>query len=111
MTFFDLITIATLLLVGWYFFNAMRTREMATAIARSYCKRSGIQFLDGTVSLSGVRIVLHGGKFNFRRCYEFHYSAADNTRNIGAIIMIGSEVVSFIIKSDDPTINDSVLEA
>ncbi len=111
MTLFELSTIVVLLLVAWYFFNAMRTREMATAVARTYCRQSDIQLLDGAVSLRAMRIVKYRGKFNFKRYYEFHYSAADNIRRIGTIIIIGTDIVDLIINSDCPGMGSSVLEA
>lgn len=97
--------------VIWYFFDAMRAREMATAIVREYCKQSHLQFLDGTVGLRTVGISFNGGKARLRRRYEFHYSQADHSRNIGILLINGNMVETFILQHEATESDNATLEA
>ena len=97
VSFFDILAI---ILIGsgvWYFFDAMRAREIATDAVRSYCKQSHLQFLDGTVGLRTVSLAIESGKLSIRRRYEFHFSGSDNSRSIGLVTINGADVENFIL--------------
>lgn len=111
LSIFNIFALAALAGVVWYFFDAMRAREMATAIVREYCKQSGLQFLDGTVGLRTVTPSLSGGRLTLRRRYEFHYSESDHSRNIGVVLFNGSEVENFILQNQFTKTSKSNFEA
>jgi len=122
MSDYTLINISVVLLLAggvWYFFDAMRARELATSVVREYCKQSSLQFLDGTVGLKTVTLSSEGGKLHLKRRYEFHYSELDHSRNIGLVTINGIEVEDLILpnKLSDPESlsgppnGDSTLEA
>ncbi|MDJ0958574.1 MAG: DUF3301 domain-containing protein [Arenicellales bacterium] len=111
LSLLNVILIAVFVAVVWYFFDAMRAREIATAVAREYCKQSHIQFLDGTVGLRNVTISMDRGKPSLKRRYEFHYSESDHTRNIGLVIINGNRVEHFILQHQTAVPSDTTLEA
>ena len=118
-TLFNILVVLVLAGGVWYFFDAMRARELATSVVKEYCKQSSLQFLDGTVGLKTVALSLDGGKLHLKRRYEFHYSESDHSRNIGLVTINGIEVENFILpgKLSNPetlpgsTPGDSTLEA
>ena len=111
LSLLNVILIAVFVAVVWYFFDAMRAREIATAVAREYCKQSHIQFLDGTVGLRNVTISMDRGKPSLKRRYEFHYSESDHSRNIGLVIINGNKVEHFILQHQTAVSSDTTLEA
>lgn len=108
---FNILSITILTFIVWYFFDAMRAREMATAVVREYCNQSQLQFLDGTVGLRTVTISVHRGKLKLKRRYEFHYSESDYSRKIGLVILNGNKVENFILQQQTSTQSDTTLEA
>ena len=93
----DILALALIGGVVWYFFDAMRARESATVAVRDYCNQSSLQFLDGTVGLKTVSLSFEYGKPSFMRRYEFHFSGTDHTRSIGLVTMKGADVENFIL--------------
>jgi hypothetical protein len=81
-----------LLLAGVFWFTALRARELATNVARDYCRRYSLQFLDGTVSHSRMRLVREDGWLRMRREYRFEYSSADDVRREGHVTLTGQSV-------------------
>lgn len=108
---FNILSITILGFIVWYFFDAMRAREMATAVVREYCKRSHLQFLDGTVGLRTVAVSVHQGKLTLKRRYEFHYSESDHSRKVGLVILNGDKVENFILQHQTSTQSDKTFEA
>ena len=96
-TLFNIVVVLVLAGGVWYFFDAMRARELATSVVREYCKQSSLQFLDGTVGLKTVKLSLEGGRPHLKRRYEFHYSESNHSRNIGLVTIDGINVENFII--------------
>ncbi len=81
-----------LLLAGAFWYTALQARELATNVARDYCRRYSLQFLDGTVSHSRLRLVRVDGWLRTRRDYRFEYSSADDVRREGHVTLIGQSV-------------------
>lgn len=108
---FDILTFTLIAGSVWYFFDAMRAREIATAAVREYCKQSYLQFLDGTVGLKRVSFSFENGKPRLRRRYEFHFSESDHSRSIGLVTMIGADVENFILPNPQLHPEFSTLEA
>ncbi len=85
--------VLAILLAGWVWFDALRAREHATRAARHYCLRYGVQFLDGTVSHSHVRVGRIGGRLRLCRHYDFDFSTDDGMRKRGSVSLMGLRVV------------------
>jgi len=111
ISLFNLVLIAVIASGIWYFFDAMRARELATAVVREYCKQSSLQFLDGTVGLKTVTLSFEGGKLRLRRRYEFHYSESDHSRSIGLVTINGIKVENFILPKQILQPGNSTLKA
>lgn len=107
----NILAVAALAVVIWYVLDAMRAREIATAIVREYCKQSQLQFLDDTVGLRTVTISVTTGRLRLKRRYEFHYSESDHSRNIGIVTLNGGEVEDFILAHRSSELGNSTLEA
>lgn len=82
-------------------FANMTLRERANKIAKSYCERRGLQFLDGTVALQSMRLVRGRNRWEIRRTYRFDYTTRATDRHRGALLFLGDQVESFIM-SENP---------
>jgi len=84
--------IICILLLGWFWLDSLRTREIALGICRAACERSGVQFLDQTIFLRrlGVRWPAQG--LRFRRVYRFDYSEEGVGRRTGYLVMLGVDL-------------------
>ena len=80
------------LLIGWFWLDSLRTREIAIGICRAACERSRVQFLDQTVALRrlGLRWTPQGVRF--RRIFLFDYSEEGTGRRTGYLIMLGQDL-------------------
>lgn len=74
---------------GWFWLDALRAREMATALSRQACSDRELQFLDQAVALRrlGLRWTHQG--LRLRRVYRFEYSETGTGRRTGYLILIG----------------------
>ena len=97
LSLFDILAVTLLAGSVWYFFDAMRARESATAAAREFCSQSSLQFLDGTVGLKTISLSFEARRPRLRRRYEFHFADSDHSRSVGLVTMIGSDIESFIL--------------
>ncbi|MDH3688989.1 MAG: DUF3301 domain-containing protein [Gammaproteobacteria bacterium] len=84
----------------WFWFDSLRARERATAVAKDFCRRSGLQLLDGTASLTGLRIKKLNGRLAIERCYQFDFTTSGNARQKGLVIMHGPEMEHFVVAAD-----------
>lgn len=84
----------------WYLLDGMRAREIATAVAKQYCRQAELQFLDGTVNLRSLALRRTSRGPAFRRTYEFQYTRDDNVRHFGAVVMLGRRMENFILNQD-----------
>ncbi len=84
--------IAIAVLVGWFWLDSLRAREIATGICRAACERRNLQFLDQTVALRRLTLRWPHEGLRFRRVYRFDYSEQGVIRNIGYIVMLGQDL-------------------
>lgn len=75
--------------VGVLWGTNLRARELATALARDYCAREQLQFLDGTVALANLRPTVERGRLCWRRRYHFEFSERGDLRRLGCIELAG----------------------
>ncbi len=76
-----------------FWVDSLRARERALAAGRAACGRCGVQLLDETVAISGLRLARNGeGRVRVRRTYTFEFSDTGNNRRHGAIVMLGGEL-------------------
>lgn len=90
------ITLILLLLLaaGSYLWSSSRdAAEVARIEVRNACQRAGVQFLDQSVALRGVRLQRdEHGRLRWLRRYQFDYSCIGHDRLSGAIAMLGNQV-------------------
>jgi hypothetical protein len=69
-------------------------RERAVLEARRQCLQHGLQLLDETVGLRGMRLRRVNGLRRLERCYGFEVSIDGHDREPGRLWMIGSALSS-----------------
>jgi hypothetical protein len=78
---------------AWLWMDGLRARDGGIAAARAACHAEGLQLLDDTVSLSGLRLARdEGGRLMLRRVYDFEYSDTGDNRRKGRVTLLGDEV-------------------
>jgi len=86
----NLFAILALLLLGWFWLDSLRARELATEICRAACQQRGLQFLDQTVSLRRLRIRRTDTGLRILRVYLFDFSEEEGIgRHSGYLVLIG----------------------
>jgi hypothetical protein len=89
----DLSNLLLLLVLGaiaglWLKLSA--ARERAVREARRQCEQHGLQLLDETVGLRGLRLRRVNGWRTVERCYSFEVSIDGDDREPGRLWMIGN---------------------
>jgi hypothetical protein len=88
----NLLAILTLLLLGWFWLDSLRARELAIGICRAACERSGLQFLDQTVALRRLTLRRTPAGLRLRRVYKFDFSEEGIGRRSGHLALVGLEL-------------------
>lgn len=74
-----------------------RARDRATHEARWRCQQHGLQLLDETVGLSGVRLRRFRGRRVLERRYSFEVSIDGDDREAGHLWMVGNLLTALIL--------------
>jgi hypothetical protein len=85
----NLVAILLLLLLGWFWLDSLRARELATEICRAVCEQQSLQFLDQTVALRRLRVRRTESGLRLRRIYRFDFSEEGVGRRSGYLILLG----------------------
>jgi hypothetical protein len=89
----EILLLAGLGAIGWYWYAGMQVREQAVAVGRRACHDAGLQFLDDSVALSRTRFARNSqGQLQFQRDYRFEFSDTGNNRRPGVVRMLGEHV-------------------
>lgn len=88
----NLFAILILLLLGWFWLDSLRAREIATEIGRAACKRRELQFLDQTVAIHHLRLKRTDAGIRWRRTYRFDFSEEGIGRRSGYLVLIGLDL-------------------
>ncbi|GAB2574459.1 DUF3301 domain-containing protein [Dyella jejuensis] len=96
----DLATLLLLLILfglagAWL--TLSRARDRAIFEARSRCQQHGLQLLDETVGLSGLRLRRLSGRRVVERRYSFEVSVDGNDREAGHLWMIGQVLTALVL--------------
>jgi len=87
--------LAAIAALGWWWYDSMRARERALAIAGTACGRDGLQLLDETVECVKTRPARdEEGRLVLRRSYRFEFSDDGNNRRAGVVVILGTAVES-----------------
>ncbi|UHD14634.1 DUF3301 domain-containing protein [Thiocapsa bogorovii] len=85
----NLLAVFFLLLLGWFWLDSMRAREIATEVCKSACKQRELQFLDQTVALRRLGLAWRSEGLRLRRVYRFDFSEEGVGRRSGYLVMRG----------------------
>lgn len=84
-----LFAVFCLLLLGWFWLDSLRAREIATEICKAACAQRGLQFLDQTVALRRLGLAWPAEGVRIRRLYRFDFSEEGVGRRSGHLTMKG----------------------
>ncbi|EGV19857.1 DUF3301 domain-containing protein [Thiocapsa marina] len=85
----NLLAVFLVLLLGWFWLDSMRAREIATEVCKSACKQRELQFLDQTVALRRLGLAWRSEGLRMRRIYRFDFSEEGVGRRSGYLVMRG----------------------
>jgi hypothetical protein len=95
--FATLLLLLILFAIAGTWLRLSRARDKAIQEARARCQRYGLQLLDETVGLSGLRIRHMQGRRVIERRYSFEVSIDGNDREAGHLWMIGNVLTALIL--------------
>jgi hypothetical protein len=91
----DLLLIAALLALGFYWSNAMKAREIAYAAVVVHCQKMEVQLLDDYVALTGFWLKRDDyGKLVGWRSYQFEFTSTGEERYQGKVVLVGKKVTN-----------------
>ena len=96
-----LFALIALLVIVLFWTDSARAREFATALVDELCRRRGLQLLDGTVALARLGVRRTPGGLRFRRMFRFDYSAEGVGRQVGYLLLLGTEVENVIFETPE----------
>ncbi len=91
----DFFFIILLLLIGFYWSNAMKAREIAFIAVNVHCQKMDVQLLDEYVALIGIWPKRDDdGKIKAWRSDQFEFTSTGDERYNGKVVMMGDKVLS-----------------
>lgn len=89
----DVLLLATLGLVLWYWWDSVRTQELARSAGLRACQKADVQFLDDTVERKRQWLRRNSlGRMQVCRLYFFEFTSDGSERYQGRIVMFGQAV-------------------
>jgi len=96
-------SLALLVVIGllvWFWLESLKSRDIATQVARNSCRQQELQLLDGTVSLQTLRPYYRNrDDYGLKRTYTFDYSGDGLSRQTGCVVLYNTRVVSIILEA------------
>ena len=84
-----LLIVGLLLLLGWFWLDSLRAREIAIGLCQAACRQRDLQWLDQTVALRRLGLTWRSEGVRLRRVYRFDFSEEGMERRQGYIVMRG----------------------
>lgn len=89
----------------WFWRDSARARETATAAAKRACQQIHVQFLDGTVMLSRLRLCRReSGTMALCRFYSFDFSLDGEQRRSGIVKMKSQLIEDLMLDIDQASV-------
>lgn len=88
----NLLAIFLLLLVGWFWLDSLRAREIALGICKAACEARGLQLLDQAVALRRLGLTWRAEGIRLRRVYRFDFSEEGVGRQSGYLVLRGIDL-------------------
>jgi hypothetical protein len=105
-----LLLLLVLLAIAGVWLVLSRARDRAIHEARLRCQQHGLQLLDETVGLSGLRLRRFHGRRVLERRYSFEVSIDGNDREAGHLWMIGPLLSALILPTIELYTPDQPIE-
>ena len=108
MSYFVLLSI--FLGLAWLWLDGARARELAIGLAKVYCEKHDLQFLDETVALSRMAPRWTNEGIRIRRMFRFDFSLEGVGRRTGYVLMLGTRLETIDDGLEEPptTVADDV---
>lgn len=94
-----LFVIVAIVFLALYLNDSWRSLERARVVARNVCGRHGVQFLDGSVVRTRLRLERDGGNLAFVRHYRFEFTLDGVHRHSGHLAQRGRRLE--LVSMDD----------
>ncbi len=88
----NLFAIFLLLLLGWFWLDSLRAREIAIAICQAACSQRQLQFLDQAVALRRLGLSWQSQGLRIRRVFRFDFSEEGVGRQSGYLVLRGLDL-------------------
>lgn len=89
----ELGVVGLLLGLGWLWYENQGVRERAIRIAKDFCAKENVQFLDEAMAAVSYRLRRDArGRVVIARTYRFEFSDTGDNRLHGTIIMLGKQL-------------------
>jgi len=88
----SLFALLILLLLGWFWLDSLRAREIAIGICRAACAQRDVQLLDQAVALQRIGLRRTPGGLRLRRVFRFDFSEEGVGRRSGYLVMTGVDL-------------------
>lgn len=90
----ELFSLAILGGLAWLWFDSLQARDAGVQAARAACESEGLQLLDDTVAIAGLKPARNDdGRLMLRRVYAFEYSDTGDNRRRGSVVLLGHRVI------------------
>ncbi len=98
-------------MLGWLFFLALmallyllwsrqqQARLHALKAVRRHCQEEGVQLLDDTLELTGMRFRHGPGGWRLQRHYRFEFSSTGDERYRGQVILAGRHITGLRLQA------------
>lgn len=94
MPSFELFSLVLLGGLAWLWLDSLRARDAGIRAVRAACASEGLQLLDDTVAIAGLKPARDDdGRLALRRTYAFEYSDTGDNRRRGSVVMLGQRVI------------------
>ncbi len=101
MRYDELILLAAIAFLAWFWVDTLRARERAVQLCRDLCRARGLQLLDETVAQQSIGLGRdRNGRARFRRHYRFEFTRDGATRDRGNVVMLGEVMESMDLPED-----------
>ncbi len=97
----SLVALLLLLLLGWFWLDSLRAREIAIAICRAACEQRELQLLDQAVALQRIGLGRTPRGLRLRRVFRFDFSEEGVGRRTGYLILRGVDLEAFSLGLPD----------
>ncbi|MDZ7753106.1 MAG: DUF3301 domain-containing protein [Gammaproteobacteria bacterium] len=88
-----LVALAIVGLVLWFWSDSLRCREVALMASERACREMGVQLLDQTVALSGMRLRRNeAGRLSLLRIFGFEFTVDGVSRLQARVIILGRRI-------------------